>query len=91
MGRMQATDMAEIVPDLHTLLVWHLQHNHYPPVPLAMVQPCHEAMDAVIADEPDTLVDMPTGTLWRGNPQAPAWAIVDALHLHTFVEQQGGY
>jgi hypothetical protein len=91
MGHMQAIDMAEQAPDLNTLLEWHLRYNHYPPVPLAMMEPCHEAMDAILADEPDAQVALPDGVLYKGSGFAPAWAIADNYHLHDLIEQQGGY
>lgn len=91
MGTLQAQDMSEHAPDLTTLLTWHLRHNHYPPVPLSMVPVCEQAMDAVLADEPDNLIELPENTLYRGRTEAPAWAIVDAHRLHSFIEQEGGY
>lgn len=91
MGALQASEMMEVTPDLTTLLTWHLRHNHYPPVPLAMVEVCEQAIDAILADESDNSIQLPAGTLYRGRTEAPAWAIADAHHLHTFIEQAGGY
>jgi len=33
--------------DIESQIGIHLRSNHYPPVPLSMVQPCIEAIDAV--------------------------------------------
>ena len=32
-------------------LAYHLQGNHYPPVPVSMVQPCIDAIDAFYDEE----------------------------------------
>ena len=45
MGLSTALDLAENL-DLESAIGYHLQGNHYPPVPLSMVQPCIEAIDA---------------------------------------------
>ena len=38
MGYNTALDFADL--DLEQGIAYHLQGNHYPPVPLSMVQPC---------------------------------------------------
>ena len=42
MGSNLAYDLAsdELSLDLETAIGYHLQGNHYPPVPLSMVEPC---------------------------------------------------
>ena len=43
MGSNFATELADndlFDLDLETAIGYHLQGNHYPPVPLSMVQPC---------------------------------------------------
>ena len=44
MGYNTALDFADL--DLEQGIAYHLQGNHYPPVPLSMVQPCIDAIDA---------------------------------------------
>ena len=49
MGSNFATELADkdlFDLDLETAIGYHLQGNHYPPVPLSMVQPCIDAIDA---------------------------------------------
>jgi hypothetical protein len=72
--------------DLDTALQWHLRFNHYPPVPLTMVQPCKEAIAAVQESEPHRAISLPEGVSYKGQPTAPAWAIVEQHHLGAFLE-----
>lgn len=59
----------------------HLQGNHYPPIPLIMVQPCIEAINAYWDEDLNKMIDMPEGVSYRGNTKAPAWAIIESHHL----------
>jgi len=59
----------------------HLQGNHYPPIPLTMVQPCIEAINAYWDEDLNKMIDMPEGVSYRGNTKAPAWAIIESHHL----------
>jgi len=90
MGSINALGMAEAVEDgmieLRQALAWHLQSNHYPPVPLNMVDPCVVAIQLVTEGEHDTNVTLPDGIMWRGQPVAPAWAVVNAHHLDSFID-----
>jgi hypothetical protein len=82
MGALQAREFAantEIT--LEQAIGWHLQGNHYPPVPLSMVTPCVEAIDAFWADELDREIDLPEGVSYRGLPTAPAREIIINHHL----------
>ncbi len=47
MGSNLAYDLAsdELGLDLERAIGIHLQSNHYPPVPLSMVEPCIDAID----------------------------------------------
>ena len=72
--------------DMETQIGIHLSSNHYPPVPLSMVKPCIEAIDAVNdlglwnAD-----IELPEGITWKGNTTAPAHAIIEAHHLDAWL------
>jgi hypothetical protein len=79
MGSMQAHEMAELT-DLDTALTWHLRTNHYPPVPLTMLEPCKQAIDAYWEDDLDRQIDL-NGSFYRGEPFAPAREIIIAHHL----------
>jgi len=90
MGSNFATELADndlFDLDLETAIGYHLQGNHYPPVPLIMVQPCIDAIDAIHAGDGDTLIDMPEGVSYRGKTQAPAWAIAEQHHLQAWLPE----
>jgi hypothetical protein len=48
---------------LDNAIAIHLRGNHYPPVPLTMVQPCIEAIDAYWDEDLDHMIDLPEGSL----------------------------
>jgi len=82
MGALHAMGMANATEiTLEQQLAWHLQSNHYPPVPTSMVTPCAEAIDCYWADELDKEIDLPEGVLYRGNTTAPAREIIINHHL----------
>lgn len=93
MGNTQAWAMAESVGEgylnLRQALSWHLQYNHYPAVPSDMNDVCALAIQYANNGEYDILLDLPEGTLYRGKTQAPVWAIIDAHHLGSFVNEDG--
>lgn len=64
----------------------HLQSNHYPPVPLIMVEPCVQAIFAVNDWRADESIVLPEGVLYKGMTSAPAWAIVEQHHLDAWVQ-----
>ena len=68
-------------------LAYHLQANHYPPVPVAMVQPCIDAIDAYYEEDYQRMIDLPGGISWRGEYSCPASAIVEAHHLDAWLPQ----
>ena len=85
MGYNTALDFAEL--DLEQGIAYHLQGNHYPPVPLSMVQPCIEAIDAYYDESYDKLIEMPEGVSYKGNTHAPAWAIIEQHHLDAWLPE----
>jgi hypothetical protein len=84
MGSLQANEMANLA-DLDTALTWHLQCNHYPPIPTYMVEPCKQAIEACNNGEWDYLIDLPNGTTYRGEESVRACVIVEALHLEPWI------
>ena len=90
MGSVTALGIKDEVLDLETQLLYHLQGNHYPPVPKEMVKPCIEAIDAYYDSDHDRMINMPMVNdfqiLYRGELQAPAWAIVEQHHLNWFID-----
>jgi hypothetical protein len=85
MGHNTALDFAEL--DLEQGIAMHLQGNHYPPVPLSMVQPCIDAIDAFYEEDTDRLIEMPKGVSYKGNTHAPAWAIIEQHHLDAWLPE----
>lgn len=92
MGNNFATELADndLFPelDLETAISIHLQGNHYPPVPLTMVEPCIQAIDAYHEENYNELIELPEGVLWRGETHAPAHAIIEAHHLDAWLPQE---
>jgi hypothetical protein len=90
MGSVTAIGLADTTLDLETQLRYHLQGNHYPPVPVEMVAPCIEAIDAAYDEDYERVIDMPmVGDFqirWRGLTQAPAWAIIEQHNLSWFID-----
>jgi hypothetical protein len=86
MGSVTAIGLADSVLDLETQIGYHLQGNHYPPVPLSMVQPCIEAIDAYYDEDYNRYIAMPEGVFYKGMSHAPASAIVEQHHLEWFIQ-----
>ena len=86
MGSVTAIGLADSVLDLETQLGYHLQGNHYPPVPLSMVQPCIDAIDAAYDEDYNREIEMPEGITYKGKTTAPAHAIINQHHLNWFIE-----
>lgn len=63
----------------------HLRGNLYPPVPLSMVQPCVDAINAVLNEDYFAEIELPDGVEWRGSKYAPASAIIEGHRLDGFV------
>jgi len=89
MGSTLANDLATMPElDLEFAIGYHLQGNHYPPVPLSMVQPCIDAIDAIWEDNYNKLIELPEGVKWRGETHAPAYAIAENHHLDAWLPQE---
>jgi hypothetical protein len=86
MGSMYAQGLAESGLPLETALHVHLQHNHYPPVPAFMIEPCVAAIDAYNDEDYDREITLPDGVSYKGEPTAPASAIVEQHHLDAFID-----
>jgi len=82
--------LAETDVSIEQQIMWHLQGNHYPPVPIQMVKPCIEAIDAYWEDDLGREIAMPMVNdfqiLYKGRVTAPAYAIIDQHHLHVWCE-----
>ena len=89
MGSNMAYELADglLDLDLETQIGYHLRGNHYPPVPLSMVEPCIDAIDAYHDEDYKRLITLPAPITWRGKDTAPASAIVEAHHLDAWLPQ----
>ena len=92
MGRTSALGMADAVQQNQisetAALEWHLQSNHYPPISTVFVPMALAAIAACRAGEPERAISGPEG--WRHNrygAQVPASALVEELHLESFLEE----
>jgi len=85
MGYMGAYGFAEVAEREHALK-WHLLYNHVPSVPGDMLEPARQAIDAMLADEPDTIIETPYPHKRYGQ-EVPASEVVEALHLWAFIDQ----
>jgi hypothetical protein len=90
MGSNFANDLATMEDlDLETAIGYHLQGNHYPPVPLSMVPVCIEAIDAIWEDDFQRECLLPEGVTYKnGQDTAPAWAIAEQHHLDAWLPQE---
>jgi hypothetical protein len=90
MGSNMAMELAdkELFPNitLEDAIGMHLRGNHYPPVPLSMVPVCIEAIDAFNEGDASVMVKLPEGVSWRGQLEAPAYAIIEAHHLDAWLQ-----
>lgn len=85
MGSLQAYEMANTM-EIDDALAWHLKANHYPPLPVSMVVPCREAIEAYWEDDLDKAIDLPEGVTYRGSTTAPAREIIINHHLDAWCE-----
>lgn len=90
MGRMGAEAIAGIVEEgglgIETAIGWHLQSNHYPPVPTCWNPVALEAIKACNEDDPDREIGLPEGVEYRdGRTAVEAWRIVESFRLDSFI------
>ena len=89
MGLNTAIDLADNIEiSLEQAIGMHLQGNHYPPVPLSMVQPCIDAIDAAYEEDFNREIEMPEGVSYKGKTTAPAWAIIEQHHLSPWLPEE---
>lgn len=87
MGKRQAEEMRELLQE-DTLLRWHLQSNHYPPIPLYMVETAKEAMVAAREGDLERELKLPEGVVHRkSGARVTARVVMDHMHLWEFVER----
>lgn len=97
MGSITAIGLADTTLDLETQLAYHLQGNHYPPIPKIMIQPCIEAIDAYYDEDYSRKIDLPCDGVdkegnpfqitWKGQTWTTASALVAHAHLEWFIAE----
>jgi hypothetical protein len=87
MGYLSALAMTdeELGMTLEQQISWHLQANHYPPVPASMVPVCIEAIDLANEGDWNSEVQLPVGISYRGSEFAPVHALVEQHHLGAWI------
>lgn len=87
MGRMQAQEMAGMGLDIDVALSWHLQSNHYPPVPTKMNAIAKRAIELAVKDEWGVEIELPEGVTFRnGSTMVRPHQVIESFHLEDFVE-----
>ncbi|KKN83814.1 hypothetical protein LCGC14_0294670 [marine sediment metagenome] len=90
MGNTQAVGMAEAVADgsvsLDRALSYHLQTNHYPPLPNEVLPIAKHIIETQGEWGWDDAITLPEGMLYKGGSWAPVWACVQEWHLDAFLE-----
>ena len=84
MGYSTALDLAGLDISLEQSISYHLQGNHYPSVPLYMVQPCIDAIEAYNNGDYEELIKLPH-PIYNGKAEAPAYKIIEAHHLEAWL------
>jgi hypothetical protein len=94
MGLFNAIGMTETETTIEQQISWHLQGNHYPPIPQVMVDACVQAIEALKDGDANREIPMPFDgerdgepfqVTWRGMNTAPAWAIAEHAHLDAWL------
>lgn len=87
MGRMQALEMGHYAP-LNRALIWHLQSNHFPPMPLDLLPVARKAIELAnqaIAEDNETLwqemIYVPTA-----DRKLSVSEIIEGMHLDSFLD-----
>lgn len=88
MGHMHAMEITAMENvSLHQKLKWHLTGNHYPPIPLAMIEPAIEAINLCNEGQWDQLVATPYRHKKYGD-ESPAWVLIEHMHLNEFLDNE---
>ena len=85
MGYLQAIEMSNLM-DLEQGIRWHLQYNHYPPVPKQMIPVAVAAVELCRDDQFNKTIETPFEHRVYGW-KVPAYIIVEAYHLEPWVNE----
>jgi hypothetical protein len=91
MGLQTSLEIAGLEMAMEDQIAIHLRHNFYPTIPLSMVQPCVDAINAYWNDDIEAQIEMPEGVYYRGSDYAPAHAIVEQHRLDPWIMEDDDY
>lgn len=87
MGRIGAEGFAQAVEEgdttLAATLVWQLQSNHFPPVSIAFVPVCIDAIERASVGDWNARIQLPNGRTLT------VAGIIEGLHLEAFIDSGG--
>lgn len=97
MGSTRAWEAATIMTDMVGLdhaLRYHLQTNHFPPVPEVMIEVAKQAIvvgiQSVSDEDPEVLrqmIELPDGvTTGQGETSVSASKVIESFHLDAFID-----
>ena len=85
MGRGSAEEMIEY-GGMKRALGWHLQSNHYPPVPGYMLPIAERAIELALKGKWNKEIELPEGVTFRDRSTATAAQVVESYHLSAFLD-----
>jgi hypothetical protein len=85
MGKLTEQVIANTDLPLDQKLSWHLQGNHYPPLPTEMVVPCLQAIELASLDYWNSEIELPAGITWQNSTTLSVAKMVELCHLETFI------
>ena len=90
MGSLQAEEFAGMVREgsvvLDAALHWHLRSNHFPPLPLALIEVAKAAIQKANNEEYEAEIDMPDGISFRDAGKATVYQLIESMHLESFID-----
>lgn len=89
MGLFSAMGVAESDTPIEMQIRWHLTSNHYPPLPVELVEPCIEAINAWNNRDIDLLekkITLPEGIQFKNQNYIYATELIESLHLEAWIQ-----
>lgn len=88
MGTLAAMDMVIQNGVNDQTLAWHLQSNHYPPLPNVCIKLAKRAIKKANDGDIESNISLRgTGISWRGKQLVPVYECISAWHLEDFINQ----
>ena len=79
MGYLSAVEMRQYLSE-EQAVVWHLRHNHYPPISLVFLPAIREALAAARRGDFRRKVNLPTGKI------VTVSTVIEEAHLGAFLD-----